>query len=217
MLGAWHVSEPKHHRTTFTTSEINANTFDSFHCLFCDGYEQRGGASVGVLAVGLGSTAPAAMHVALLAKRLSQHTTIYTNGDGALASTLAAQIGSSKITLEPRRITRLAMKNYPAETTVVVTLEDGATREEAFVSSHPMLAQASPFAAQLGLEVKDEMGGPLIVLKTPLGETSVAGCFAGGDAAMPMKSVVGAVQTGLLAGVGACMQMMEELAGRDEL
>lgn len=193
----------------------------SFHCLYCDGFEQRGASSVGVLGVGLLSAAPILAHVSQLAKRHAAHVTIYTDGDAALAAALAPPLlrlsGRAKLTIEPRRLARLALKDYPASSAVLVTLADGTTREEGFVASHPRVEQAAPFAAQLGLATKEEAGGPLVVLQTPAGETSVAGCFAAGDAAVAMKSVVQAVATGGMAGAGMVMQLLQELEAKDAL
>lgn len=191
----------------------------SFHCLFCDGFEQRGAPSVGVLGVGLLSSAPILAHVSQLAKRHAAHVTIYTDGDSALATALLSSLhlSSGKLTIEPRRLAKLALKDYPASSAVLVTLADGTTREEGFVASHPRVEQAAPFAAQLGLATKEEAGGPLVVLQTPAGETSVAGCFAAGDAAVAMKSVVQAVATGGMAGAGMVVQLLQELEAKDAL
>ncbi|XWW97555.1 hypothetical protein V2A60_005539 [Cordyceps javanica] len=193
-----------------------------FHCLFCDGFEERGASSVGVLGVGLLSSADALAHVSLLAKRLAAHATIYTDGDAGLAAALRpSRLSGGKVTVETRRVARLALRDWPASSAVVVTLADGTTREEGFVASHPALALAAPgLARQLGLETRDEAGGPgpLVVVRAPTtGETSVAGCFAAGDAVVSVKSVVQALQTGQMAGAGMAMQLMQELEARDEL
>ncbi|OAA72306.1 thioredoxin reductase GliT [Cordyceps fumosorosea ARSEF 2679] len=190
-----------------------------FHCLFCDGFEERGAESVGVLGVGLLSSPAALTHVSLLTKRLAAHTTIYTDGDATLA---AAFCNSDATTVETRKIARLALRDWPASSAVVVTLADGTRREEAFVASHPLTAQAAAplLAGQLGLglETREEemAGGRLVVLRGP-GETSVDGCFAAGDAVAAMRSVVQALQTGQVAGAGLVMQLMQEQAAKEEL
>lgn len=221
MLGTWHVSCPRVLHTSFfhclLPFRCPTNRPPSFHCLFCDGFEERGATSVGVLGTGLLSSAPILAHVALLAKRLASQTTIYTNGDTSLATSLPPLFHSTSINIETRKIAKLSLKNYPAETTVVVTFDDGQKKEETFMASHPWLEQAAPFAKQLGLEVKDEAGGEVIVLKNPGGETSVEGCFAAGDAVVAMKSVVQALQTGQIAGAGMVMQIMKQLDAKDEL
>lgn len=190
----------------------------SFHCLFCDGFEERGASSVGVLGVGLLSSAPALSHVGLLAKRLAERVTIYTDGDAALAAALPPPSSGATTAIETRKVTKLAMKDWPASSTVVVTLEDGTTREEGFLASHPWVEQGAPsLAAQLGLETKDEAGGPLIALRSPMGDTSVPGCYAAGDAAVAMKSVVQALATGQMAGAGLVFELLRELQAKDEL
>ncbi|KAJ6787521.1 hypothetical protein PWT90_02284 [Aphanocladium album] len=189
-----------------------------FHCLFCDGFEECGAASVGVVGVGLLSSAALVAHVGLLAKRLSAHLTLYTDGDAqvAAASLPKSNLSADKITVETRKIARVAMKNWPAESTVVVTFADGTTREEGFLSGAPLMEQAAPFAEQLGLEMGSS-GGPMIALKGATGETSVPGVFAAGDAAVVLKSVVQATYTGQMAGVGMVKEVAQELEAADEL
>lgn len=197
---------------------IITNIPSSFHCLFCDGFEERGAASAGVLGVGMYAPAAFLAHVGLLAKRLSSHLTLYTDGDAGLPAALPpSHLSADKITIETRKIAKLAMKNYPAESTVVVLFEDGSTREEGFLSGHPFMAQAAPFAEQLGLEMKNDAGGPLIVLKNGMGETSVPGCFAAGDAAVAIKGVVQATYTGSMAGLGLAKEVMHDLEEKNEL
>lgn len=151
-------------------------------------------------------------HVTPMAKRLAASVTVYTNGDASLATTVRASLHSTKINFDSRVITKLEL--ISSGPCVRVHFEDGTSKVEAFLVNHPSIVQSSPFADQLGLE------------RTPTGdikvegmgnETSVKGCFAAGDAATMMKSVVGAVNMGAFAGAGMLGQILKELDARDEL
>ena len=80
--------------------------------------------------------------------------------------------------------------------------------------AHPAFEQAAPFAAQLGLELR-ESGCIAIDL---FGHTSVPGVFAAGDLAhvaelpMPMPSVLAAAAAGQLAGAMVVRDMLMEPA-----
>lgn len=80
--------------------------------------------------------------------------------------------------------------------------------------AHPAFEQAAPFAAQLGLELRDS-GAIAIDL---FGHTSVPGVFAAGDLAhvaelpMPMPSVLAAAYAGQLAGAMVVREMLMEPA-----
>lgn len=76
--------------------------------------------------------------------------------------------------------------------------------------AHPAHEQAAPFAAQLGLEVR-ESGCIAVNL---FGQTSVPGAYAAGDLAhvadlpMPMASVLAAAYAGQMAGASALRDMV---------
>lgn len=76
--------------------------------------------------------------------------------------------------------------------------------------AHPAWEQAAPFAAQLGLEMRDS--GCIAV--TLFGQTSVPGVYAAGDLAhvadlpMPMPSVLAAAYAGQLAGASVLRDMV---------
>jgi thioredoxin reductase len=80
--------------------------------------------------------------------------------------------------------------------------------------AHPAFEQSAPFAAQLGLEMR-ESGAIAIDL---FGHTSVPGVFAAGDLAhvaelpMPMPSVLAAAYAGQLAGAMVVREMLMEPA-----
>ncbi|KAH7329472.1 hypothetical protein B0I35DRAFT_45630 [Stachybotrys elegans] len=183
-----------------------------FHCLFCHGFEERGAKSSGVLATGFLSSADMVSHISLMAKRLSDRVTIYTNGNDALAAETQPKLLGTKVRIDNRRYTRFQLQG--AGPAVEMTFEDGSTAVEGFIASHPSYEQAAPFAAQLGLET---LPSGEVKVSPPFNETSLAGCFAVGDAATPMKSVLQAMQMGCFTAVGMVSQLQHELASKDEL
>ena len=110
-----------------------------YHCLFCDGYEERGQESVGVLAIGAVANAPRALHLARMARRLSESVTIYTNGNEQLVNEIqkTADTSSSAIPwlkFDARPITRFE-KGDIAETVIVHFGETGKPKTEGFLVS----------------------------------------------------------------------------------
>lgn len=166
-------------------------------------------------------------HIALMAKRLAKHITIYTNGNDSLRIQLKPTLHSTKITYDNRKITKFTHQppydsnsdsdNHPAS--VLITFADGTTKTEGFVASHPRLEQrAALFTTQLGLELEPSVGGSSIIkVSVPSGETSVEGCFAAGDAASRMPGVLLAMQMGMFAASGMVRQLAVDLDAKDEL
>ncbi len=87
VYGMWVYSKPIENVTDPTTR---------FHCLFCHGYEERGAASAGILAVGSRAPADRAMYLARYANRLADKVTIHTNGDENVTTSLNAELSKSK-------------------------------------------------------------------------------------------------------------------------
>ena len=110
-----------------------------YHCLFCDGFEDRGSSSAGVLAIGDIAKLPPALHLARMAKRLAEKVVVYTNGAHELESQIAAALGKDPvIVLDNRRVTRLE-KVKEGSSELVVHLEDGTKVSHGFAVSctHP--------------------------------------------------------------------------------
>ncbi|KAF4997256.1 hypothetical protein FGRMN_3991 [Fusarium graminum] len=184
-----------------------------FHCLYCHGFEERGAKTVGVFAGGIITSADMLAHVTPMAKRLSQSVTVYTNGDSTLIPAVRAKVHSSKVHYDDRKITSFALVDGSGPA-VEITFEDGTSKTEGFVVSHPQVVQAAPFAEQLGLEMLTTGD---IKVEAPWNETAVKGCFAFGDAATPMRSVLQAMYMGGFGAVGMAMQLQRELDEKDEL
>lgn len=167
---------------------------------------------MGVFAGGFISSAERLSHVSPMAKRLAKSVTIYTNGNTALLEATEARLNSSKILFDNRRITRFQLHaDGPA---VDITFEDGTSKTEGFVASHPNVVPSAPFAEQLGLE---RLPSGEVNVSGPFNQTSVEGCFAAGDGATPMKTAVQATQMGVFAGAGMATQLQAELEEKDEL
>lgn len=193
-----------------------------FHCLFCKGYEDKGAASAGVLAV-----APVALptdmlvmlavHAAANAAQLAKSVTLYANGDKSLAAGLkAAARKQAGWTVEPRKIKRLVAaaaeegEGQAGDDSVVVEFEDGSSRKEKFLVNQPLTVPGGPFVGQLGLATS-----PLgdIQVDPSFHQTSVRGVFAAGDCMTPNKVVPTAIASGSNAAVGASTQLQSEKYG----
>jgi len=109
-------------------------TRNRYHCLFCDGYEDRGAASAGVLVSGDVASAGVALHMARMAKRLSDKVTIYSNGDEEVSSELSKIAADAGFAVETRRVVRLE-KDGGTRSGIVVHLEDGTMATEGFLVS----------------------------------------------------------------------------------
>jgi thioredoxin reductase len=155
-------------------------------------------------------------HVSMMAKRLSKHVNIYTNGNPDLLASTKALIHSSSITYDDRKIIKFEHRDGSdgKPPFVVVHFEDGTSQKEGFIVSHPRVEQRTRFAEQLGLDMTPAGD---IKVSMPFHETSLYGCVAAGDAATPMKAAVQAVQMGAFAGGGLVAQLQRELDERDEL
>ncbi|KAK0632611.1 putative thioredoxin reductase glit-like protein [Immersiella caudata] len=175
-----------------------------YHCLFCDGYEDRGARSAGVLVGGDVSNAGIALHMARMAKRLSEEVKIYTNGDREFGRELTVSAGKEDIEIEGRKLVRLDKNDGSG---VTVYLEDGAQMTERFLVNKPRGKVNGPFVTQLGLELTD-MG--VIKVTPPFYETGVKGVFAVGDCASPIPAVVNALSMGALAAGGLVAQLQSE-------
>ena len=88
--------------------------------------------------MGLSSEPHIALHVANMALRLSDKTTIYTNGSGDTEAKLRAALlkPTSKIDIDARAITNVRMLSKDGSD-VVITFEDGSTKTEGFIVSRP--------------------------------------------------------------------------------
>ncbi|XDG09656.1 hypothetical protein ABKA04_009271 [Annulohypoxylon sp. FPYF3050] len=190
-----------------------------FHCLFCHGFEERGAASAGVLAMGplLGSggdngTPLMAPVIARMASRLSGHVTVYTDGNADLGSRIRAALKSSKkFDIENRRVVRLAKDpDVEGNAGVLVTLEDGAVNKEEFLAHAPATELNGLFASDLGVTLAPQGH---IDAQPPFYTTNVPGVYAAGDCATMMKAMAMATMMGssVAAGLAHVLQAEDDV------
>ena len=137
MLGDWHVS-------TYSTVCVFVlwllwlTPCDRFHCLFCHGYEERGCASAGLLAVGDVAEPRVAMHFARMARRFTTTVTLYTDGAEELAHALKESASGTGIKVDNRKISKLV--KGPGASDVQIVFQDGTQVTEGFlVCTCPMI------------------------------------------------------------------------------
>ncbi|GFF30492.1 thioredoxin reductase [Aspergillus udagawae] len=180
-----------------------------FHCLFCHGFEERGCASVGVLAVGDTGNTVAAMlvaRVARMARRFADSVTIYTHGAEELGQVLKDAAEGTGIKVGKRPISRLVKGESKSE--VQIVFEDGMNNTEGFLTHKPKTQVNGPFADQLALDLTPDGD----IKSTELFySTSVPGIFAAGDCAGPLKAVVTAMTSGSLVAAVLAGQLQSEL------
>lgn len=184
----------------------------SFHCLFCHGYEDKGATSVGVLAVFPVVIPALAVHMAENAAQLSKTVSLYTNGDGELATQLATQLASvqsAQFKIERRKIKRLAASK--TSDSVIVEFDDGDQKEEKFLVHNPLTSVKGPFVDQLNIALTP-IGD--IQANAPMLQTNVRGVFAAGDCITPYKVIPGAISSGCNAAVAASTQLQAEKYGQ---
>ncbi|KAI0473443.1 FAD/NAD(P)-binding domain-containing protein [Xylariaceae sp. FL0804] len=181
------------------------------HSLFCNGYEDRGAPSSGVLAITPMTMPAMVMHMAENAAQLSEQVTLYTHGNDDLAAQLQATT-TSKFKVESRKIRRL-VDNTQASS-VTVEFVDGSRREEKFLVHTPLTSVQGPFVSQLGISLTP-MGD--IQADAPAHQTSVRGVFAAGDCITPYKIIPGAISSGCNAAAAAATQLQAEKHGHQPM
>ncbi|PGH00218.1 hypothetical protein GX51_05915 [Blastomyces parvus] len=184
-----------------------------YHCLYCKGFEDRGTARSGVLAVQTASIAPMAIHVAEAAANLSSRVTIYTHGSEELSSQIQTSLGTTnqeKFTVDSRKISHLRLVEDDGKPAgVELTFADGTSVTEGFLVHNPLTKVQGPFVEQLGIETTTPEVGD-IVANFPAYQTSVRGVFAAGDCITQYKVIAGAISSGCNAAVAASAQLLAE-------
>ncbi|KAK2874948.1 hypothetical protein FQN49_001922 [Arthroderma sp. PD_2] len=174
-----------------------------YHCLFCHGFEERGSASVGVLAIGPTANPKPAEHLARLAHNLAKTVTIYTNGNDELAEQLRPSIEKDQwLSLDTRVIKHLRKTDGIP---VTVELQDGTDKTEGFLVHAMKTTPALSFEHNLNLELSPQ--GTEFKTNPPFNETTTHGCFATGDCGMFIKGAGLSISNGSLAAVGVVSQL----------
>ena len=107
-----------------------------FHCLFCQGYEEKGAVSAGILATGLLANSTFAPVFARMAGRLADTINVYTNGEGeSLTKALRPLLKDrNKYRFIDAKIEKFQRDpDEEGEAGGIVKLEDGREIDEAFI------------------------------------------------------------------------------------
>lgn len=152
-------------------------------CPYCDGWEVRG-RRWGMLA-----TNADLLEYAIFLTGWTRDVVAFTNGDLDFDADLRARLAAAGVTLEPRRIRRIAAG--PDRRLDGVELEDGSlvAREAMFV--RPPQRQTE-LVRRMGLAL-DADG---FVSTDANGQTSVPGVYAAGDLTSPMQTAIFAAAAG---------------------
>lgn len=165
-----------------------------FHCPYCDGYEVRGKA----LAV-YGEDATA-LHQALLLRRLTATLTLCAGW--ALSAAQRERLDRAGIPMVEGPIARLESTGTQL---TAIHFEDGSALACDALFVRPRTTHRTSFARDLGCEVD----GNNVVLVDLRGRTTVAGVYAAGDIASPMRSVAIAVAQGAAAAYGINAELVD--------
>jgi thioredoxin reductase len=162
-----------------------------FFCPYCDGYE-LGMGRLGVLA-----TSAESIRFALLISEWAGvgKTTFFLNGAVEPDAEQLAALESRNIAVERENIVAVSGEEPAME----LRLGDGRASKLDGLFLLPRTRLNTPFAEQLGCELEMGKQGPLYKTDETK-ETTVAGVFACGDAALTMPSVAFAVADGVRAG-----------------
>lgn len=163
-----------------------------FFCPYCDGYE-FGMGRLGVLA-----TSEESIRFVLLISEWAGvgKTTFFLNGAVEPDAEQLAALASRNIAVERENIVAVSGEEPAME----LRLGDGRASKLDGLFLLPRTRLNTPFAEQLGCELEMGQHGPLYKTDATTKETTVAGVFACGDAALTMPSVAFAVADGVRAG-----------------
>lgn len=164
-----------------------------FHCPYCHGYELDKG-NIGVLA-----SSPLAIHQALMLPDWGA-TTLFLNGAFQPDAEQSEKLAQRGVLLEQEQVVSIGGKRLE------VTLASGRVITLAGLFVQPRTHLNNPLIKQLGLAVESGPLGDFLTVDQ-MRETSVAGVFACGDAAVAAGNVAIAVGDGARTG-GAAHQSL---------
>ena len=176
-----------------------------FHCPYCDGYELERG-KLGVLGAG-----PLAVHYASIAADWGTpgetviFTDMHTDEGAVLTDDEVAQLASRGIRVERARA--LEARDAPGGG-IELLVGGGGRYELAALFVMPRTSIPGDFVRQLGCEVEAVPAGSIYKTDARTKETTVAGVFACGDAALAQHSVSYAIADGARAGIGAHQSLL---------
>jgi thioredoxin reductase (NADPH) len=185
----------RHHPTVdgdFTPCLAYAGKGTLFYCPDCEAPEVRGKDTV---VIGTG-TAAAAARMALTLTRYTPRLRLLLTGDADVPAAEAQQLAAAGIPVLTGTIHRLVGERRALHG---LELADGTTlAAEAFFVSAPQ-AGRTDLARQLGLEMTP--GGDHAAVRSPRGDTNVAGVWVAGDLRPQTQQVAIAMGSGSIAAV----------------
>ncbi len=204
-----------------------SDAVNSFHCLFCRGYEDHTHLPLGVIC--LWQEVPkivSALNLAYFAMDFSSSShppTILTNGKVSLSEVEKAAKrgeggGAIKIAgleVDSRSIMKIEYAPQEPEQ-ITVHFFEGEPRVFGVLVYKDETRSAGNWAEHLGIETIISNPRSALKLTSPMGETSVKGVFAAGDCAMPLKQVTNAVAMGVVAGAEVANALSVERAMRSQ-
>ncbi len=168
------------------------------HCPYCHGYEVKG-AITGILA-----NSDRAIHLASMVKNLTQHVTIFTNGQADFTQEQKTKLLKNNVPIVEKEITEFVHLN-------------GYINKIIFADNSTMAVQAMYVNVPFEQHKLDVTNVPVEL--TELGyikvdmfqKTTVTGLFACGDNCTMMRTVSMAVATGTMAGAMVNMELVAEV------
>jgi len=186
-----------------------ANHPTSFPCMYQFGYEFRGCASAGLLAVdGLSNVMQSTM-LADDGNKFADMMNIYTDNNSSLASEISAAVQTSSVAVDDRKIK--ALTDGENSSGVTIEFEDGSKKTEAFLVHRPKTQLDRTLVDQLGLKILPT--GEIEVMP-PFCRTSVPGVYAAGDCGSMMKIIPNAISMGAYAGCGISRELPKRVTVR---
>ena len=170
------------------------------HCPYCHGYEVAD-RRLGVLAL-----VPFATHQANMIPDWGP-TTFLTNGVVSLAPNERAALERRGVVIEGEPVAEII---NAGDRLAGVRLRDGRVIALDALFTGVPTHLTSPLAEQLGCAIDDTVAGPIIRVDQ-MGQTTVPGVYAAGDAAQLMKALPNAVASGYTAGAMAHQSLIPSL------
>ena len=170
------------------------------HCPYCHGYEYKG-RTTGILANG-----DAAIHHAMLVRRLTSDLFIFTNGEADFGEEARALLQKSGIPVVEKELLQVEHRKGYLHALV---FRDGTTQTLEALYARLPFEPSSQIPAMLGCKITEQG----FIEIDPMQKTSVGHVFACGDNCSPMRSVANAVAGGNLAGAMANAELSKEEFG----
>ncbi len=167
-----------------------------FHCPYCDGYEVRG------KALAVYGVEAAALHQVLMLRNWTDNLTLCVADGWQLTAAQREKLTRHGIQVVEQPIAALESAGSQLQ---AVRFVDGTALACAALFIRPKTTHRTSFAYDLGCKVDDQQ----VVQVDLRGRTSVAGVYAAGDIASPMRSVALAVAQGAAAAYGMNADLIE--------